>query len=111
MDNLINNVSDNESWVQVSTPVVFKGEVEPTDDTIKSDKKSSRIIFSPVLTLQFVSCLVFIATLFICKAFFIDTFEIVNSAYDKAVNTSLFFDGDISSLDYSHIFASSHDEF
>lgn len=110
MDNLNNSISDNDNWVSLSEPVVSKEDTPASKESVPV-KRISRVTISPVLTIQLIICLAFVAMLFICKTFFTNTFSVLFSAYDKAVNTSLYFDGDLSSLDFSHIFSATHDEF
>lgn len=110
MDNLNNNLYDKENWVSLSEPVVSKGDALASEEVIPV-KRNSRVNFSPVLTFQLVVCLAFVAMLFICKTFFSNTFSYLFNAYNEAVNTSMYFDGDLSSLDFSPIFSASNDEF
>ncbi|MBQ4105309.1 MAG: hypothetical protein IJC86_02860 [Clostridia bacterium] len=120
MDNLkseFENFDDN--WSTVTEPT---NDVKPlnADDTLysedivnsKSDNSQPKRIkkSSPVLFLQLLICIIILIGAFSIKTFAPEYYAAVKGVYDTEIKASLYFDGDVSKLDYSYLFAATPDE-
>lgn len=111
MDNYINETFEQQ-WNEL-TPITTKSETaEDKLQSVESENnpQKSKRISSPVLCIQLVICLLLLTSLFILKTFMFDAFNVIKAWYDSEITASLYFSGDFSDLDYSHLFVSTADE-
>lgn len=113
MDNYTDNFY-NDEWVDLSQPNTDSSaqlnEDESTDSEKDKANKKSKPVSSPVLTIQLILCLCVLTILFVLKTFAFEIFSICKTWYDTELNSSMYFSGDFSQLDYSSLFTSTADE-
>lgn len=113
MDNYIDTYYEQE-WNELTTPVI-KNDNADEDQLLSNDVSVNKAtkkerISSPVLTLQLILCLSILTILFLFKTFAFDLYSVVKNWYDSEVQSTLYFSGDFSDLDYSSLFSSTLDE-
>lgn len=119
MDNLnseFENFDDNWSTVTEptndATPVnadeVYSEDIVNTKIDNSQPKRIKKS--SPVLFLQLLICVIILIGAFSIKTFAPEYYAAVKGVYDTEIKASLYFDGDVSELDYSYLFAATPDE-
>lgn len=112
MDNATEFYND-KSWTELSEPVRKQDLLKtPSDKSTKTEEPIKHRTYStPVLTFQLILCLIVLTVLFLLKTFSVGLYANIREWYDTEMSSTLYFSGDLSNIDYSHIFSASSDEF
>lgn len=110
-EQLYNNVN-NEDWTVLGSPIYKKAydDVLPNkpDDEIINENEDTRKqrtrFLSPVITLQLAVSLIVLILSYLSNALISDKFENAKYTFEKELYSSMFFDGDFESKDYSSLF-------
>ncbi len=111
------NIDTN--WTSLGTPVYkqyegfsdadIKQQAEEEKENSAQTKKKITIL-SPVISLQFITCLIVLILSFLTSAFFSEKFTEIKDIFDKEIKASMFFDGRFDDINYSKMFSLNNDK-
>lgn len=111
MDNYTDIYSDY-SWEELTQPTrkqEIQAKPDESDNTQQNYRRKHKFS-TPVLALQLCICLFILTLLILLKTFSIGLFTDFRIWYNGEMNSSLYFSGDFTNIDYSQLFSSSKDE-
>ena len=100
----------SKSELELSVNENISDEQEPDNGPFDKRRKK-RVILSPVLSFQLVISMLILTVAFIFKTFFFNEYIAYKEFYDKELEASMVFDGNIDNIDLSALFASTVDEY